>query len=176
MTGNGDKRPSRLAQEFTDVFRAEHRDVRDTLLDLIDAFSARDPERIEAALGTTARLTGPHFRYEEESLYPSLVQIFGGEYIDKLLGDHDVAIGTAVRLVELAEGPLSDADVEEAVRLVRSVLPHVSDCDGLSIMVERLEDDEIGRIFGTRETAQEEDLGLLEWAERVRGRPAVVPS
>jgi hypothetical protein len=77
-----------LADQFTQMFREEHRQVRDTLRDLV-----------QALLRQAAALTGPHFRYEEEYLYPGLVQIFGEEYIEKLLGDHGVAIGTAKKLV-----------------------------------------------------------------------------
>ncbi|MBI2819704.1 MAG: hypothetical protein HYX73_06975, partial [Acidobacteria bacterium] len=86
-----------------------------------------------------ASLTGPHFRYEEEALYPALVAIFEKKYIEKLLADHDRVIGSAGRLVRLAgKDAWNEGEVDEAVELVRDMLPHVSDCDGLSIMVERL--------------------------------------
>ncbi len=113
-----------LADQFTQMFREEHRAVRDTLLDLVQAFTQRDKAKVQALLGRTAALTGPHFRYEEESLYPALVVIFGEEYIQKLLEDHDRAIGTAKKLMEIAaQGSLTDAAVARAVRLVRSIPP-----------------------------------------------------
>lgn len=158
---------------FTETFRQEHRQVRDLLFDLIDTFRARDLARASALLGEIAAVTGPHFRYEEESLYPSLVDVFGPSYVDKLLGDHDQAVRTARRLVELAGKPnLSDAEVEEAVAGVRSILPHVSDCDGLSIMVERFPEDTVDAILATRERALAADVDLLSWASTIRGRPA----
>ena len=166
-----------LADHFTQVFRAEHREIRDTLLDLVEAFQDRDKARIQELLHQTAVLAGPHFRYEEESLYPSLVTIFGEEYIEKLLGDHDRAIGTAQRLVGLAEkDSLTDDEVREAVRLVRSILPHVSDCDGLSIMVERIPDQDVQAIFTAREHAVSAGLNLLRWASEIRRRPIVLPA
>lgn len=120
--------------------------MRDLLFDLIDAFGDRDLSRASVLLGEIAAATGPHFRYEEESLYPNLVDVFGADYVDKLLGDHDQAVRTARRLVELAGQPqLSDAEVDEAVAGARSILPHVSDCDGLSIMVERFPGGDGGR-------------------------------
>ena len=61
-----------LADDFALIFRDEHRVVRDTLLDLIQAFEDRDREWIRALLNGVARFTGPHFRYEEESMYPAL--------------------------------------------------------------------------------------------------------
>jgi hypothetical protein len=161
------------AATFTDIFRHEHRAVRDLLFDLIDAFGARDLARARDLLGQIAALTGPHFRYEEESLYPNLVDVFGVEYVDKLLGDHDGAIRTARRLVELASlDRLDDAQVAEAVAGARSILPHVSDCDGLSIMVERFPDERIDTILDTRQRALTADVDLLTWAGGIRNRPA----
>ncbi|HKJ69916.1 MAG TPA: hemerythrin domain-containing protein, partial [bacterium] len=70
--------------KFVKTFREEHRQVRDTLLDLMNAFQNRDRERIGELLNKTAELTGPHFRYEEEALYPGLVGICGKGYIESL--------------------------------------------------------------------------------------------
>lgn len=162
------------ADEFSKMFRDEHRQVRDGLLDLLDAFSDRDGARAGELLGQIAGLTGPHFRYEEETLYPSLVQIFGAEYVDSLIDDHDGAISGAKRLVELAGGNLGDTEVDEARKIVRSILPHVSDCDGLSLMVERFDEEEIAAVFANRDASLAENLDLLTWADTVRKRPELV--
>lgn len=165
-----------VANQFTEIFRDEHRAVRDTLLDLIRAFQDRDKGRIGALLNQTATLTGPHFRYEEEALYPALVEIFGEEYIEKLLSDHDRAIGTAKVLIDLAgKERFTDGDIAKAVRLVRSVLPHVSDCDGLSIMVERLPASTVDSVLEARARSGRAGLDLLQWASQVRTRPIVTP-
>jgi hypothetical protein len=160
-------------ERFRQAFGEEHRLVRDLLLELVDAFRDRDVARARDLLDRTAAATGPHFRYEEEAMYPLLVQIFGPEYIAQLLRDHDRVIGSTERLLELIDGPsLSDEDVEEATRRVRGMLPHVSDCDGLSIMVERLPASDVKTILETRERSLRDDLDLLIWAHVVRGRPA----
>ncbi len=165
-----------LADQFAQIFREEHRAVRDALLGLIQAYRERDRERIQSLLNQIAALTGPHFRYEEESLYPSLVEIFGEEYIEKLLGDHDAAIGRAGKLVGLAgKESLTDDDVAEAVQHIQRILPHVSDCEGLSLMVERLPKQKVKAIFAARDRALDEGLDLMKWADQVRRRPAVVP-
>lgn len=161
-----------LADHFTEVFRKEHRTVRDTLLELIEAFQAKDKEKIGTLLNAAAGFVGPHFRYEEESLYPSLVPIFGEDYVGVLLKDHDRAIGNAARLVQLAgHDPITDEDVTEAVKLIRKILPHVSDCDGLSIMVERLSEDKVQSILDVREKSWQEGLDLFKWADTIRNRP-----
>ncbi len=165
-----------LADQFTQTFREEHRVVRDALLDLIQAFVKRDKERIGSLLNLTAGATGPHFRYQEEALYPSLVEIFGEGYIEKLLGDHDRLIGAAGKLVELAgKDTLTDEDVATAIRFIRGMLPHVSDCDGLSIMVERLPQEKVEAVLAARDRSLDANLDLMAWAEEVRGRPATMP-
>ncbi len=165
-----------LLEWFARVFREEHRTVRDELLELIEAFRARDRGRIRSLVDRVAADAGPHFRYEEEALYPALVEIFGPEYVEKLLGDHDRVIGTAGTLAALAaKAPLDDEDVAYGVRLVRSILPHVSDCEGLSIMVERLAPATVQAILDARDRSLREGLGLLEWAGEVRRRRSVGP-
>jgi hypothetical protein len=165
--------PPRPVETFAAVFGEEHRVIRDLLLALVAAFEARDPQRALPLLVELAGVAGPHFRYEEESLYPALVPLFGAEYVDKLLSDHDVAIGSATRLVELSRrDALTAEEVAEAVRLLRGILPHVSDCDGLSIMVELLPDAAVESLLDSRQQAREAGLDLLDWAETVRARPA----
>ena len=160
-----------LADQFSETFRTEHRSVRDAIFDLIDAFRAHDQETAGSLVGQIATLTGPHFRYEEETLYPNLVKIFGADYVDALINDHDGAIASARRLVELVSAPIGDAEAVEGEAAARSLLPHVSDCDGLSIMVERLPESEVSDVFDTRARSLEAGLNLLEWADQVRYRP-----
>ncbi len=164
-----------LADQFTQMFREEHRVVRDALLDLVQAFVKRDKERIGSLLNLTAGATGPHFRYEEEALYPSLVEIFGEEYVEKLLGDHDRVIGAAGKLIELAgKDTLTDRDVANAIRFIRGMLPHVSDCDGLSLMVERLPEQKVEAVLAARDRSLEANLDLLAWVDQVRERQVAV--
>jgi hypothetical protein len=164
----------RLSERFACVFHEEHRALRDDLLDLVEALRARDRTAARSLLVRMAADAGPHFRYEEEALYPALVEIFGPEYIERLVGNHDRAISVAGSLAALAaRSALSDEDVVYGVRLVRSVLPHVSDCDGLSIMVERLSGETVRAILGARDIARAQGLDLFDWAMRVRRRPRI---
>jgi hypothetical protein len=166
-----------LAEKFTTIFRAEHRRVRDLLLEMMKAARSGDRVGFRARLGQLAALTGPHFRYEEESLYPELTAFFTEEYVEKLYGDHDMAIRSALRLADLAgQGQLSDADAQSAVRTLQSILPHVTDCDGLSILIETLPEDKLRSILETRDRANERGLDLIAWAEQERDRPLPVAS
>lgn len=165
-----------LADQFSEIFREEHRQVRDALLDLVIAFQKRDRAQIQSLLNQIAALTGPHFRYEEEALYPALEEIFGEKYVAKLLGDHDQATGIAQSLVGLAgKEELTAQDVARAIEFIRRVLPHVSDCEGLSIMVERLPAEKVQWVLDTRGRSNTAGLNLLQWAGQIRGRPVVMP-
>ncbi|MER3406002.1 MAG: hypothetical protein C4289_13260, partial [Chloroflexota bacterium] len=67
-------------------------------------------------LGTLNEVAGPHFRFEEESLYPALRPFFSS-YVDKLYRDHDGAIETARQLLELvSREQLSEEEAEEGAR------------------------------------------------------------
>ncbi len=157
--------------DFAAMFRAEHRAIRDVLLDLIDA--ARSDDRLEAGrlVSRLSRLSGPHFRYEEERMYPALLVFFGLDHLEGLCEEHDAAIRALRRLSELVRQEAGVGwDRAEAERLARGLLPHVSDCEGLSIMVERLPEREIARILAARRRAWEDDLDLLTWAAEGRVR------
>lgn len=124
-------------------------------------------------LERVATLTGPHFRYEEESLYPALTGIFEESYVEYLYEAHDGAIARARELVGLAgQESLSDEDVAAAIHAIREILPHVSDCDGLSVMVEVLPEKDVRDILAARDRTNELGLDLLAWAATARARPA----
>lgn len=164
-------------QQFAEQFRAEHRQVRDLLLQLLQAFEQRDTRQAGELVQSIAALAGPHFRYEEEAVYPALVTIFGEEYVQKLLSDHDRVIASAARLSALSQKQkLEESDVQEASRLIRSILPHVSDCDGLSIMVECLPEERVQQILDTRSRSLADNIDLVRWATTIRERPVTLPA
>ena len=164
---------TRSHDEFTAVFRQEHREIRDVLLDLIDASRRDDLMEARRLVARLVMLAGPHFRYEEECLYPTLVEFFGPDYVENLCVEHDAAIGAARRLAELVgRQAASGADRERTQSLARGLLPHVSDCEGLSIFVERPPERDVERILERRRRARAQCLDLLRWADEARVRPS----
>jgi len=158
-------------EKFFKEFRQEHRDIRDLLFDMITSFAKKDFEESGELLKRLDVLTGPHFRYEEESLYPALIQVFGEPYINKLLTDHDLAIARAKKLKSIISSKRNEEDdITDCINTVRSILPHVSDCEGLTIMVEKLDDEIVNEICDSMEHARIENLPLIEWSETSRGR------
>ena len=69
-----------------------------------------------------------------------------------------------------AKEKMDKDDVTDCINTVRSILPHVSDCEGLSIMVERMDDEILQSICDSMESARKENLPLIEWSETARNR------
>jgi len=163
---------SELAR-FTEGFRDEHRAARDAFLGIGQALRNRDAARIGELMNQANAGIGPHMQYEEEEMYPALAELFGDDYVERMLEDHDRAFGVAGRLMELAgHDPITDEDIEEGNRLIQNLLPHVTDCDGLVLAIEVLPEQRQRRLFEARDRALAQGLTMMEWGER-RGRQPI---
>ena len=149
-------------------FREDHRKVRDYLLDLADAAEAGDVAKAGGILGQIDTLTGPHFRYEEETLYPAMKE-FLGDYMDSLIEEHTGIIDTAKTAAKVLSQPsISKEEGQAVAKAARALLVHVSNCDGLNILAERFSQeklDELGERFAQSRAA---GVPLLRWADTIR--------
>ena len=143
------------------------RKVRDGLLDLADDAEAGDVGKAGEILGQIDALTGPHFRYEEETLYPAMKE-FLGDYVDSLIEEHGGVIDTAKTAAKLLSHPsLSKEEGKAIAKAARALLVHVSNCDGLNILAERFSQqklDELGERFAQ---SRAEGVPLLQWADTI---------
>jgi hemerythrin len=148
-------------EQFTEVFRDEHRQLRDMLLGLIDAFQSSDSERVRQGIEEMTAHAAPHFQYEQQALYPALADVHGDSYVEKLLEEHAEALEAALQLAELAEQEELDEEAAEyGLELVRQLLPHVSDRDGLVVMVEVLEPAAIEKIHKAQKESNKRRVSL----------------
>ena len=151
-------------------FREDHRKVRDGLLKIIDALNAKDIAKARKILGGLNIAVGPHFRYEEEALYPTL-RVFLGEYVDQLIKEHDGVINTARACAELLEkDKLTDEESKQAADAARALLVHVSNCDGLAILSERLKKKELNDLGKKFAATRKAAVPLLDWAANIRNK------
>lgn len=149
-------------------FREDHRKVRDGILDITAALREKNVKKAREILGAINVLTGPHFRYEEEYLYPAL-KTFLGEYVDQLVSEHDGVIATAKACSALlSKDTLDDKESEDATNAAMQLLIHVSNCDGLAILSERFSAKEIEELGNRFAEAREKGVPLLEWADTIR--------
>lgn len=86
------------SKEVFEQFSEEHREVRDLLLDLVENIKDDNVEKARENLDELNNLTGPHFRYEEDALYPALVDFFGEDQVVELIKEHDKSIEKAKEL------------------------------------------------------------------------------
>ncbi|MFB6228063.1 MAG: hemerythrin domain-containing protein [Halobacteriales archaeon] len=163
---------SDVRERVIETFEGEHREVRDTLLALSDAIEEGDIERARELVEKANEHAGPHFQYEEDALYPALIQFFGEEKVKELVAEHDEAIEAARTLGELTQQEsLTEDEKQEALRQLPTMLVHVSDCDGLTVYLEKADDEVFENIEQSIEDAHEQDLSLTEYADTVRPSP-----
>jgi Hemerythrin HHE cation binding domain len=155
--------------DFIDVFREEHRQLRDMLLGLIDAFESSDSERVRQGIEQMTAHAAPHFQYEQEALYPALADVHGESYVEKLIEEHEQALEAAWQLAELAEQEeLDEATAEYGLELVRQLLPHVSDRDGLAVMVEVLEPEAVEKLHKAQKESKKGRVSLAGLTGRTK--------
>jgi len=149
-------------------FREDHRRVRDGIFAITEALGEKNVANAREILGNLNSLVGPHFRYEEESLYPALRR-FLGEYVDQLLSEHNKVIDTAKACASLlGKDTLVEKEAEDAKKAALALLVHVSNCDGLAILSERFTKDELDELGRRYEEARSAVVPLLEWADWIR--------
>ena len=160
---------STVEEDVIETFQSEHREVRDTLLALSDAIEANDTERAHELVQQVNAHAGLHFQYEEDALYPALVSFFGQQKVKELVEEHDEAIEAARTLDELTrQDSLAEADKQEALQAQPTLMIHVSDCDGLTVYLERADETVFETIKQSMEKAHDQELTLTEYAETVR--------
>ncbi|MDR4509688.1 MAG: hemerythrin domain-containing protein [Candidatus Brocadiaceae bacterium] len=149
--------------------REDHRKIRDELFNLIDALQSKDIVTARKILDRINALVGPHFRYEEDALYPAL-RLFLGGYVDQLLKENEGVITTARSCSGLLNKKdiLTSEEANQALKLARTLLIHVSNCDGLSIFSERLDKKIIDNLSKNLSVARMFDVPLLDWAEIIK--------
>ncbi len=146
----------------------DHRKARDGLLDLLKAIQDRDVKRAREIVSFIDAVAGPHWRWEEEGLYPLLRQL-SEDLPHSLLREHDEVIEGVDRLTQLLKPKRLDPEAwDEAARTVPRLLYHVATCDGLVIMMERLSEDDLYDIRQAIFLSRHQGLPLLEWAKQRR--------
>ena len=151
-------------------FKADHAKVRDSLLNLIEAINKRDASKALEILVYLDNLVGPHFRWEEESLYPIMEKFFGRQYYLYLLSAHDRIVKRAKELLEvLKKGSISPEEAKVLAGIIRNeVLPHPIECEGITLFAEKLTEEELERLRVDLERARRENVPLLEWSDKIK--------
>lgn len=128
-------------EKFIKTFKQEHQTILDGLLDLRRAVRQADAARAQELVRELDQVMGPHFRVEEEALYPMLTDYLGAENVRNLLDEHKGAVA-AMHLFKqhIGDPAWLQARGPEALKTLEGFFMHVTSCDGLSIIIERFSD------------------------------------
>lgn len=151
-----------------EAYRDEHRLIRDSVLAIIDAGARGEVEEARAMVEQFDDAIGPHYRYEEEVLYPLMTRFLGEDRVEELIGEQADSID-AVREMKalLDDGTLTREQETELIEQMYTLMGHIYDCD-VAILMETLTDEEMAEVAQGVDRCHEEDLSLLQWAETVR--------
>jgi len=145
-------------------FHADHGKVVQALMDLRGAIRTRDAAKVRATLGEANKLVGPHFKFEEKYLYPSLIEYLGEAGLKRLFVEHDGVFRAVVSLVDLAaQEPWTEATAQSAAANLSLIWEHPVTCDGLSLYIERLPDNAKATLLNRMEEMRREGTTLLEY-------------
>lgn len=149
---------------FIPGFEADHRAVLDGLLAIQAAVLKGDLPAARKVLGELNEMVGPHFKFEDEYLYPVLRRFLGNR-VDQLYQEHDAAVEGAQALATLFEKDvLTPEERERAVGTLPTFFGHVANCDGLRLLAERLDPEEQDQLADKFEATKKERLLLTERA------------
>lgn len=151
--------------------KSEHDQINDTLLDMISALMREDLTQFKKLLKSFDEKAGPHFRFDEEAVYPSLVGIYYPGYLVKLYTDHDLAIARYNLLVDLfRKDNLTQSDFAEGIRHVRMIIHYISGCQILPIAKIPLDEEQIKRLKSIHKKSLSDNMGLTTWSDTQRNR------
>jgi hypothetical protein len=152
--------------------KADHKKVRDDLLELIDVISKGDAIKALEILIRLDKLTGPHFRFEEESFYLALEKFYGREYVEYLLGVHDRIVKRAKELATiLGKGEITPEEARTLPGILRTdVLSHPIECEGITLFAEKLAKEELSQIAQNIEECRKADVPLLQWGDTIKDK------
>ncbi len=150
--------------------KSDHAKVRDSLLELINIVEKGNAVKALEILIRLDKLTGPHFRWEEESFYLASEKFFGREYLEYLLSVHDRILQRAKELAGiLGKGELTEEERKKLPGILRmDVLSHPIECEGVAIFAEKLSKRELAAMAKRLEECRKEDVPLLEWGDKIK--------
>lgn len=149
-----------LIQEF----HADHQKVVGALFELRQAIAARDVARVRSILNAAEDLVGPHFKFEERFLYPSLERFLGEISVKRLLNEHDGVFRSVGRIAQLAQKDAwSDADAASAQANLELIYEHPIACDGLSLWMERFPAEEQQDLLEKMQEVRRQGTSLSEY-------------
>lgn len=151
-------------EDFLQAFKEEHKAILDHLLMLRGAIRHGDSSEARRIVNSLDVIMGPHFRVEEEALYPMLKEYFGEEKVQRLLEEHSVATEA---MNEFKQNIGNETYVKEhgevVLKKLQGFFMHVTSCDGLSIIIEKFPEDQKRKLAFHLAKVRAEAIPLTLW-------------
>jgi hemerythrin len=158
-------------EEFLAQLKKEHDSILDILLKMSRSLMLEEVNHFRELLKKFNEEAGPHFRFDEEAVYPSLVDAYYPGYLAKLYTDHDLTIARYNELKKISSKPeLNQEDFYNAMRHVRMMSQYISNCEILPISCIPLSEQQIKRIKAIYKKSRLESVNLNSWAISERNR------
>jgi hemerythrin HHE cation binding domain-containing protein len=109
-------------------------------------------------------IMGPHFRVEEEALYPKLKEYFGEENVKRLLEEHSVTTETMNEFKQsIGDETYVKEDGEDVLKKLKGFFMHLTSCDGLSIIIEKFPENQKRKLAFHLAKVRAEAILLTLW-------------
>lgn len=149
----------------------DHKKARDAYFEFVKAIDERNKRQAKDIFNILDQVMGPHWKWEEESLYLAVKEHLSEELYNSLMKEHDECIDMMRKLDAIfKKWFLSAADWAEAKKSAILILYHIATCDGLAIMMERLGEEDLWNLRQAIFAARQKAIPLLNWAKMLRKR------
>lgn len=147
----------------------DHKKARDAYFDFVKAIDDHDSRQAKDIFNVLDAVMGPHWKWEEESLYQAVKAHLSEDLYTSLMKEHDECIDAMQKMAAIfKKWRLSDGDWAQAKKLAVPILYHIATCDGLPIMMERLGEQELWDLRQAIFASRREAVPLLEWVAKLR--------
>jgi hemerythrin-like domain-containing protein len=153
-----------IQEKFIKAFKQEHQQILDGLLVLRSAIQKIDIKQASEIVEKLDNIMGPHFRVEEDALYPMLTEYLGQENVNNLLNEHRGAVEVLHSFKKyIGDEAWLSTHREEALKKLEGFFMHVTGCDGLSIIIERFSDQQKAKLADYLDYVHTQPQSLTQW-------------
>ncbi len=153
---------------FLEAFKEDHKIILDKLLNLKDAVKRKETKDAENLVKFLDNIMGPHFRVEEEALYPMLTEYFGEDNVERLLEEHTMATEAMNEFKHnIGSEQYMREHGEDTLKKLQGFFLHVTSCDGLSIIIEKFSDDQKNNLDAHLTKVRDEAIPLTVWKQQI---------
>ncbi len=133
-----------IRNKFSEAFKVEHNLIYDDLLNLKSALKDSDFTRSVNLIKHLNEITELHFKVEREVLYPMLTNYTDEDYIAELTEGHSFSTRILAELGTNISDTGSFTGIDTYIlKDLNEIIRNLMNCDGLTLVIDRLPDHEI---------------------------------